>query len=189
MTRPTTSFKWWHCRHRRHWPAHIGSLDSDIHPLLSLWLVPVEHLARTRKYVIVSDTFEFIKSSKHRCDNDHNALRGLSHWEAMKPQPLREKGVTDWPQKGRGKHTNQYLFSLCNEQNVLGNLQIFSCKYFYAYLYQLIKWAAELTKWVFDSCNFLKYTHAHTHCQLEWTRSMHAWLRRGLRIVTCSEGK
>ena len=28
------------------WPAHIGSLDSDINPLLSFWLVSVEHLGR-----------------------------------------------------------------------------------------------------------------------------------------------
>ena len=25
-----------------------------------------------------------------------------------------------------------------------------------------MKWAAKLTKWVFDSCNFLKYTRTHT---------------------------
>ena len=73
------------------------------------------------EHVIVIDVLQPIKSSsKHHCDNDiydNNALRGLSLSAAMKPQPLREK-VTDWPQKEKGKHTNQYLFSLYNEQGV-----------------------------------------------------------------------
>ena len=142
MVLPITNTPWW-----QNWQAFssgdIVDIDDTNLPISEALTVTYTLFSRSGSsrlniwQELVSMWYIWILKTikKHRCDNDHNALRGLSHWEAMKPQPLREKGVTDWPQKGRGKHTNQYLFSLCNEQNVLGNLQIFSCKYFYAYLY------------------------------------------------------